>query len=281
MKKVKNILMAAGLVLFSMTACDIVEEPYLQGGGGGGTGGGDDTTSTEVVKKVLLEDCTGVRCVNCPAASEVAAQLKDAFGERLIVLGVHAGSTSIPYNPASDFRTEEGSEWYSFFGFDVNPIGTVNRISTSGSYGLNSGNWSSAVAEELAKDVSASIAITNTYDAVSRNLIVEVKSKLIEDQTEDLYLVVCLMEDSIVAPQQTPAGVNPNYVHRHVFRGTLNGTWGGKLASAPVVAETEFSTTYTYAIPETFAAENCAVIAYLYQGDSKAIIQAEEKTVIE
>ena len=220
MEKVKNMLLALVVAAFALSACDIIEEPYIQGGGDTPTPGGD---TVQVVKKVLLEDYTGVRCVNCPAAGELALQLQEIYPQ-VIVMGVHAGMLAMPNGGYPDFRTPEGTEWWNFFGFDTNPIGTVNRISRgSGSYGINPAEWGSNVVEELAKAPVIALEIENAYNAENRTLNATVSGKVLEDQTEDLLLVVCLMEDGITGLQQTPSGVNTEYVHRHVFRGTLDG----------------------------------------------------------
>lgn len=281
MKKVKNMFWALVVAIFALSACDIVEEPYIQGGGGGDTPTPSDTV--QVMKKVLLEDFTGVRCVNCPAAGELALQLQGIYPDQLIVLGVHAGMLSWPNGGYPDFRTTEGTEWWNFFGFDVNPIGTVDRIPlSSDSYGINSAEWASHVAEELAKAPVIALEIENAYNADSRDLNVKVSGKILEDQTDDLYLVVCLMEDSIMGMQQTPDGVNQEYVHRHVFRGTLDGlAWGSSIGTAPFAEGFTFEKTYSNTLPEDFDADNCAVIAYVFQNSDKVVLQVEEAEVIE
>ena len=280
MKNIKNLFLALVVAVFALSACDIVEEPYIQGGGDTPTPPQD---SVQVVKKVLLEDYTGVRCVNCPEAGVLALKLQEVYPEQLIVMGVHAGMLSMPNGGFPDFRTPEGSEWWTFFGFDQNPIGTIDRIApTSGSYGINSGEWGSYVVEELAKAPVISLAVENTYNADNRSLSVKVSGKVLEDQTEALDLVVCLMEDNITGQQVTPSGVNPEYVHRHVFRGTLDGqAFGTSIGSAPFAKDFTFEKTYTYTLPENFVAENCAVVAYVCQNSDKAILQVEETEVTE
>lgn len=270
MKKMRNILMAAVVAIFAMSACDIVEEPYFQGGDG------PTPTPVGVTKKVLLEDFTGWRCVNCPAAAQGALQLQSVYPEQLIVLGVHAGDLSAPY-----FVTPEGTEWFNYFAFDHNPIGTINRVSTSGNYGFESGQWGAAVVEELQKEAVMALAVENTYDPATRALTCKVSGEIVEAQTDELSLVVCLMEDNIVGKQLTPDGMNNEYVHRHVFRTTLNGAWGESIGAAPFAEQTKFEKTYTMTISDEFNAENCAIIAYVYQNSDRAILQVEEAEVME
>jgi hypothetical protein len=50
-----------------------------------------------VVKKVLVEDYTGHTCGNCPAAARMLNDtIKPLYGDRLIVLGIHAGYFAEP-----------------------------------------------------------------------------------------------------------------------------------------------------------------------------------------
>ena len=230
-----------------------------------------------VRKKVLLEDYTGVRCINCPAAAQVAHDLQEEYPGRLIVLGVHAGYLAQPLGDFPDFTTVEGDEWYDYFGFDVNPIGTVNRISTSGNYGVNSGQWGSAVTAELDKDPVVAIKLFNTYNPDTRALNVKVNLRELDDIDDELSLVVCLMEDNIVGKQVTTSGLVEDYVHRHVFRKSLNGTWG-----EPVAFDADGVTIqYDTQIDEAFDASNCYIIAYVYSNSDKSILQVEEAKVME
>lgn len=231
----------------------------------------------QVIKKVLLEDYTGVRCINCPAAAQVAHDLQEEYPGRLIVLGVHAGYLAQPLGDFPDFTTEEGEEWYSFFGFDVNPIGTVNRIPSSGNYGVNSGQWGAAVAAELDKDPVVAIKLFNTYNPDTRALNVKVNLRKLVDIDDDLSLVVCLMEDNIVGKQVTTSGLVEDYVHRHVFRKSLNGTWGETVTFDADGVTIQYDTQ----IDEAFDASNCYIIAYVYSNSDKSILQVEEAKVME
>ena len=230
-----------------------------------------------VRKKVLLEDYTGVRCINCPAAAQVALGLQEDYPGRLIVLGVHAGFQAQPIGTFPDFTTEEGEEWYSFFGFDVNPIGTVNRIPSSGNYGVNSGQWGAAVAAELDKDPVVAIKLFNTYNPDTRALNVQVNLRKLVDIDDDLSLVVCLMEDNIVGKQALPTGLVEDYVHRHVFRKSLNGAWGDIVS----IDANGITNQYDVLIDEAFDASNCYIIAYVYNNSDKSILQVEEAEIME
>lgn len=178
MKKISLFFVFA--LMFVMTSCDKLDEPFKK-----------EVNIEATGRVVLLEDYTGVRCVNCPAAAEIAHELQETFGESLVVMGVHAGFYSNPYGNYPDFRTEAGKEWYEdYFGFQSNPIGTINRVKGDAGYGFNDGEWPTKVAEELAKEQVAELDIVCNYNEQTRNLNVEVNTVFLQSQSGKYFVTV-------------------------------------------------------------------------------------------
>ena len=64
-----------------------------------------------MIRKVLLEDYTGFKCVNCPAAAHEAHLLQEFYGDQMVVMGVHAGYYAEPDgsgNYTTDLTTTTG-----------------------------------------------------------------------------------------------------------------------------------------------------------------------------
>ncbi|MDR2556685.1 MAG: hypothetical protein LBC49_03105, partial [Bacteroidales bacterium] len=82
---------------------------------------------------VLLEDFTGVRCVNCPAAAEQIEILKTVFGDKLIVVGLHPqiDALNAPIGrPDSngnnlDLRNVQAEEYRKHYNIESLPTGIV------------------------------------------------------------------------------------------------------------------------------------------------------------
>ena len=55
----------------------------------------------EQVKNVLIEEYTGVQCVNCPAGAALIDGMKQQYGSRLVPIAVHAGGFAFPISGAS------------------------------------------------------------------------------------------------------------------------------------------------------------------------------------
>lgn len=281
MKKLSYII-ATAFLMFGFAACDVVEEPYKKDNNSGGNGGGEEPNPEVVVKHVLLEDYTGVACVNCPAAGQLALDIQERYNHQVIVLGVHAGSmTSLPPTMPSyiDFTTPEGTEWYTNLGLDINPIGTINRKLNGSTYGYNSPDWEDKVASTLQEEALLEMTPAVEYDNATRELSVEITSRFLAELPDTYSLTVCIMEDSIVAGQLTQQGSVSDYIHRHVFRTTMNGAWGEDINIEPIAPEDEIVKSYTTTLNAEYNADQCYIIAYVSNSNTKEILQVVEKKI--
>jgi hypothetical protein len=278
MKKINIIsLLIAALIIFS--ACEKIEPPFKEEHEGGGTEPGT------AVKKVLLEDYTGHRCVNCAGASETAHNLKEVYQDQLIIMSVHAGDFAAPIQGSiftADYRTEAGNIWNDYFGVQAYPSGMVNRTPYNGDLVLTESKWGEAITNILQTSADAEIKINNDFSKgiVTSNITV----KFLHTMPDSYNLQVCIIEDSIISPQlnnDETVGDVPyieNFVFMHMLRGTLNGYWGEDIFGEEVVPDKEYSASYTYNV--TGIAKNSHIIAFIYSQGNKSIIQTEESPVL-
>jgi hypothetical protein len=275
MKKLFNFVSVLVLVIALIPACDIIEEPYLVPVDDDGPGPGDE------VRKVLLEDYTGQKCPNCPSAAEVAHNLQAIYGEQLILLTIHAGVYSTPDATGdftADFRTAEGNDLNAYFGFPGYPMGLVNRAEYGGMRILVKDSWETAVDAQLEMDADAAVKITNTYNTGTRKLDCKLETEFLEEMEGTFNICAFIVESGIISPQQTQSGVNQTYEHNHVLRTSMNGTWGDPVGNDGLaVTGTVLTNNYSFSIPSEWNAENCAVIAFVYDSETLVVIQAEEE----
>lgn len=253
-----------------------------------------------VVKKVLVEDYTGHTCGNCPAAARMLNDtIKPLYGDRLIVLGIHAGYFAEPCPPhtypsnsswpaySTDFNTPAGTQWFNDFNIQLSPNGMVNRVKVGSSFAIAPGNWATRVNLILQQEPELGIKLTSSYNTATRQLDVTAAIKTVKAMTGNYNIVLGISEDNIVDWQldykilpSVPPNYqnNPNYVHRHVFRGAINGVNGFGEQVIAGNAEVGFtaSKTYSYGIPSAWNENNCSVVAFVYNTTSKEIVQAEE-----
>ena len=279
----KNIVIFASLaIILGMMSCDKLKEPYVTES----IVTESDTIALEAADTlnfdgkvvVLLEDYTGVKCVNCPAAAEIANNLQDQYGEHLVVLGVHPKSAL--QNPAGgfpDFRTAEGHEWNTHFTISAYPTGMVNRQAT-----LGSSEWTTAVGNAIGNNAPIRLIIKSQYDDATRELKLSIHSKFLQNMTsDDVRLTVCMMEDNIIGKQVTPDGAVDDYVHRHVFRGTADGlTWGRTLSNdVSVLAGSNFITNMKFTLSEDYNAEEFYIVAFITDHNTRQVWMAAEKKI--
>lgn len=213
-------------------------------------------------KTVLLHDYTGAHCSNCPAAAEIAEGLQEQY-DHLVVLSVHAGSLANPYSNNPDLRTPEGDEWFNNNTF--NPAGSVNRVKLLTGYILHDSEWTDAVVEALAEPQTIEIRLANDYNETTRQLTTTIDAMELEDITGDLAVTVCLMEDNIVAKQAVEgSSPNNNYVNHNVFRTTFNGAYGEGMAFGD---DHLYNKSFSLTLSDDYNADNCYVVAYVYEAN--------------
>ena len=212
-----------------------------------------------VARAVLIEDFTGQRCVNCPNAVAEIERLQEAYGEEnVIAVGIHSGPLSI-FSTAKvkGLRTELGDTYYDYWNVEAEPSGLVDR--RGGVMMLN--QWASLVHSELQQ--SASVQLTLQCQQQSGSFTIRVTAEVFSDFKGKLQL--WLTEDGVVAPQMMPDGtVNADYVHNHVFRSAVNGTWGDEVDWK---ATEEKVMTFSITPEEEWEGDCLSVVAFVYNDD--------------
>ena len=273
------------LTISLLASCDKIEDPYLV------QTDISDTTTTTHVKRVLLEDYTGHLCVNCPGAAITAQNLKEQYGDKLVVIAVHAGFFATAYSSGNytyDFTTPAGTAWDTDFGISAvgNPNGMVNRRKFDNTYVISPSGWTGAVGMMVSEAPRLDIQVVNTYNPGDRKLNVTVNTQFLETIDRNLKLIVAITEDSIVAPQKNIdplAGDTPeiiDYVHMHALRGTITNTWGTAIAAFGTVNPASISNSFVYTLADNWIPANCRVVAFVYDVDTKEVLQAAEKKVV-
>ena len=279
--KLFGTLLASTALFF---ACDKVDFPN-QTGTTTTTGGDTDV----VVQKILIEDFTGQGCGNCPGAAVIAKQLQDLYGDQVIVVGVHAGwfaNGGNPWSGASNFTCTESEELNTTFGNDIagNPNGFVNRTEVSSNIIVSPANWGTTVQDII--DNSTPRADVNINASLSGGTITaEIDIEYLEDLTGDYSLVVAVTEDNITDWQKNyantgdpnyPVGDVSNYVHKHVLRGHMNGTWGTSVITGSASAGGTHSESFNMNTDGAWQTDELSVVAYLYNTATNEIVQVEE-----
>jgi hypothetical protein len=274
----------SGLILFSCTKLDA---PYVEIRHKNVS---EDSTinwdTVPAIRKILLEDYTGHKCVNCPEASITAKSLEAANEGKVIVMAVHAGYYALPGSGeyTLDLRSEPSEEWNSEFGIISNPSGMVNRRVFGTSRVLGPDKWGDAIDEIITTAPDAQMLMKNTYDIDSRTLDSKVYTHFLNPLTGTYNIIVAVIEDSIIGAQKNNnAQVGPtpdwyNYIFNDVMRGSLNGTWG-ELLTASVNTTSTYVGNFSTVLDAKINDENCYLLAIIYNESTKEVVQVEKKKI--
>lgn len=209
-----------------------------------------------VSRNVLLEDFTGQRCVNCPNANEEIARLQNEYGADVVIaVGIHSGPLGFYTNSRYlGLRTKTGDEYYDHWQLEYQPIGMIDRQGQ-----LDYSLWSGRIRQELEKTAPVSIALEATVTDLQLHMKATVQGI---DGNTDGKLQLWLTEDGVTAFQLMPDGTrNDAYVHQHVFRTAVNGTWGDSLG----VKEGETVTRqYDMTLSDEWNVDGLSVVAFIY-----------------
>lgn len=251
------------LALMTLAACDEVSEQdrlvYVK--------------PPEVARCTVIEDFTGQRCVNCPAASLEIEKLQEHYGtDTLIAVGIHSGPFGkMPNGRLLSLATETGNQYYDYWKIEAQPGAMINR----GAPVYDPSQYGKQVSDALSKSTPVSLTIDRSYDEATRQLTVTVGGSSVEDVSCKLQL--WLTENGIVDMQMLGDGsTNREYVHNHVFRSSLtNDAFGDAFNLTQQGGRKE--ATYTTTLDESWNPAMMHIVAFVFDGSE--ILQAARRPV--
>ncbi|MCE3229845.1 MAG: outer membrane protein Omp28 [Bacteroidetes bacterium] len=246
-----------------------------------------DTAIKVNTRKVLIEDYTGHQCGNCPNAAKVAESLHEKYGDKVVIIAVHAGFfTKLNSEFPTSYTCQAGNDWDSQNGgFGVsaagNPNGMINRKNYNET-GLiqKETKWAASVSQ-AAQDIEfCDLTLSTSYDETSRKLTTNVKTKFRRSYPNNTKLCVVFTEDSIIGPQKDYTK-NPDVVHHyefmHMLRGSINGSWGANLKAPPIKYNDSVMVSYpNFVLDAKFKDKNVSVVAFVYDAISREVLQVEK-----
>lgn len=235
------------------------------------TDGSDNTRSCSVYfypsdmeRSYLVENFTSQSCTNCPSGHTVMEAALKERPEKTVEIAHHAGY-------AADIFTMSESAEYTWFYNNPSTYAPAIMINRAANVNVNpeapvvniSAAYINALIDNISKEQPyVGLKFDTDYDTATRTLTGTLKIKtFVKPDGNGTRLTLCLMQDSIEASQ---IGGGSNYMHRHVFRGTLNGAWG-----EPVDLEEdgEIVKEISYNLPEA--------IMSTYSGDEETLVETD------
>lgn len=282
----KQLLFLLSIIALLNVACEEVS-PEINPVMGPVDDPGGETPVDEQGKQVLIEEFTGVRCVNCPAGSQAIEDLLAIHGDQLVAVSIHAGSFAPPYPESQyDFRTPDGDNLLNYLGFPLGfPTAVVNRTVFDGETRLQIAQslWPGYIAQVVAEDPQVKIGIEMDYAPESRAMKASTTLYVQETLPIDEYKITALVtEDGVADWQETPDGKQEDYVHKHIFRDIITNTTGD-LITEDLIAGAEIEIDFDYDLPLEWDANNCHLVVFVHldKDDEKDVIQVHEVSFIE
>jgi hypothetical protein len=264
-----------------ISSCDKIDAPYKQGGS-------TNPTDTNAVQKILLEEFTGHQCPNCPAGGKIAQQLKALYGDKMVLISIHAGDFA-EVNTSGyftyDFRSTTGNELNTFFGIWGYPNGLVNRNGYDQNHIISPSGWGTRIETLINQAPKIELNLSNEYNEISRNVETTVNAEILSELAGSYKISAYITEDSIVKPQQTqndpdyPSNIITDYVHHHVLRGSMNGTWGDTIFSQSLELAAISEKTFSATLNSSWDEKHCYIVVFIYDAATYEIVQVEEKRV--
>lgn len=221
--------------------------------------------TTGYVKRVLVEDFTGQRCVNCPDAAQMLSGLKEeTYGDRMILVAMHAGGLSL----GTPLHNDVAQTYMTALGMGANnPAISIDRVyNDDGVYS----NWPNAIASRAAAstpcEVKPFVSMGN-----DRSVSVLAQVSFSSAVSDSIGVQHWLVEDSIVGFQITHEGSNMEYVHNHVFRDCLyDDIWGMPLPTTDggdYLAGQSYMSPATdgYIIPDDWDIDNLSIVSFVFR----------------
>lgn len=265
---------ALPFLLGGMIACDTIDEDnrYIEVE--------DIKEPSQRIQRVLIEEFTGRMCVNCPDGAKAIHDIQEYYEGRVVAVSIHAGMYAMPVGLfTTDYRTEAGTAYNEYFAPQGNPAAMLNRNAHDGLVvSTIKDKWMTYAIAELDAEPLIEITPSCSYDADTRTVTITTDIEAFESMPANLNLQLQLTESNIVDLQLSQTGIINDYVHNHVLRAAINGTWGENLVSLP--AGDTYTYTHTFTLDEAWVAENCHVVAYAFDNTTKSVLQCNECAVV-
>ncbi|MGC3979254.1 MAG: Omp28 family outer membrane lipoprotein [Paludibacteraceae bacterium] len=217
-------------------------------------------------KKVLLMDFTDQDCINCLQAASEVEKIRGSYSENIIPVSVHASLRRFP------LRTTEGNEYQKHYLGDEpvpHPNGVIDGVSKTTNFSL----WGGLILERFNKASSLEMEVFSTFSESDSLLHVSSHFKGLRD-IDGAKLLLWIIEDKVINFQLVSEGkYNYEFEHPHVFRSSINGTWGEDFS---IANEQEKTLEHTYKLKSGWNVSNISVIAFIYSSTTDEVFDVIE-----
>lgn len=231
-----------------------------------------------VERRVLIEDHTGQKCPNCPDGAQIIRDLQRTYGARIVPVAIHSQMQGIM--EPEGLGNELGNTYYKAWNLEFKPAGLINRISDGSSTVLDKTIWAMAVQFIMNNDTPDPLDIRikaqqQKLDPTKADVDVKVIAT-VDGAAVDGKLQVWITEDNITARQDSMGIRLDNYVHNHVLRAAVNGTWGENISLRGTEGSNIQEFHYTTTLLQGWKAEDLDIVAFVTNENSGEVVQVNK-----
>ncbi|NQW43189.1 MAG: Omp28-related outer membrane protein [Bacteroidetes bacterium] len=234
-------------------------------------------------KAVLLEDITGVKCINCPNAAIVAKGIvTQKKKDSVIVIALYPNLSALdiftrPFIGVPQLANDLAKQVVETLGVPSGlPNGYVDRKLYAGKTDriISVNEWLNFVNQRLLLKSPVNIKLNKTFSGIK--LTAEMNLQYTENVVSGNHkYALYIIEDSIVSTQVTPSGVSTSYVHNHALKHSFGVPTGIPL-TAPLVPGRTFVKQFEYEVPTDLRLNHLHLICVVMDVATEEVINVRE-----
>ncbi len=257
------------LVLLSLQACK--EKPVII----------PEFTIPKGDRNVLIEEFTGVRCVNCPNGAKIIEEMVAEFGERVVPISIHHGFFAKPIAESkNDLNCHCGYGDAVVEILGKGPLGypaaVINRSVLGSKLFPNKDEWKSLVRNALKAPTPVNLFLNITQGTSDKQWTLDVNIAASED-VKDLFITAVLLESDIIDAQILPDNTHDeNYNFQHVVRMPVTDPAGQSLPDMSAGELRDLKDFKSFTLQEDWDYHHCSLAVFLHHKNTGTeVLQAK------
>lgn len=233
-------------------------------------------------KTIWLADVTGVKCVNCPEAAEIAYQLyKDNPGRvEIIALFPTFSSLNSLISPWAGYDTLYTKLADDIMGAqpDALPRGLVDNIVYNGNRFIDRFSWPAVVQQQMNLTTPINLEVKANWIADENRGRIEYKATANAAYTKPILVIGAILEDKIIGKQsdrRVSSGYISDYEFNHVLRGVVGSTTGDTLAPAFPSSGYTVEKHYYLNKNDKWKVENLSVLIWILDAETREVMHCK------
>lgn len=232
-------------------------------------------------KAVLIEDITGVRCINCPkAAKTIMDIIADKSEDSVIAMALYINqqpNSTTPYSGFPLLNSVYASEMVDYLGIPLGlPACYIDRSvfgSSSERPLLLNGQWANHVNSHLGSTSPVNISLDGRLNGNKLNAEIELvyTSTVNSEHKVALYL----LEDSIMSKQYGGTPTEETYIHNHAMRYSFGASMGVNLYGSLEPGRT-FKGNVSYELPSEYKKDQLSLVCVVTDATTYEVINVRK-----